>query len=256
VPFRHSPDYLLISEAAAAAFAVARLLHFGLRRRFPFLGAYLAVTFFYHSILSVVTRTSRIYFLVYVVSEPIIWCMAALSVREMFALVFLNYPGLRTAGRWALNAALTISVSVALLILKTPWPGESLNTRWLFYELALDRSVHFSLAVIIMILLVFLSRYPLHLDRNTYVASGFFSAMFLTQSVVRLVDSLSPKLFVHYADYSEVGFTALCLIGWGVMVGPAQVAAPAHVPANKLRETELLQQLESLNNILSRSVRR
>jgi len=30
--------------------------------------------------------------------------------------------------------------------------------------------------------MLFLSRYPLHLDRNTYVASGFFSAMFLAMA--------------------------------------------------------------------------
>ena len=182
--------------------------------------------------------------------------MAALSVREMFVLVFRDYPGLRTAGKWALYVAIAISVGAFLLVLRSPWDGESVNTRRLFYELVFDRSVHFSLAVIIVILLMFLSRYPLDLDRNTYVASGFFSAMFLAQSLVRLLDSLSPKLFAHYADYPEVAFTALCFLGWGVMLGSAKAPVSRRVPANKPREAELLHQLESLNSILSRSGRR
>jgi hypothetical protein len=104
--------------------------------------------------------------------------------------------------------------------------------------------------------MLFLSRYPLRLDRNTHVAAGFFSAMLVAQAAVRLVDSISPRLIARYADYPEVGFTALCMLGWGMMLRPVTSAAPAHPPANKTREIELLQQLESLNHVLSRSARR
>ncbi len=153
-------------------------------------------------------------------------------------------------------AALTLSLGICVSVLRSPWPHESANTRLLFYELAFERSITFSLAVIIVILMIFLSRYPLRLDRNTYVASGFFSAMFLAQGVVRLVDSLSPRLYAFYADYPEVGFTAVCFVGWGIMLRAARTETPVRVAINEPRETELLQQLDSLNSILSRSARR
>lgn len=253
--FSRSPDYLLISEAAAAIFATARLLHYGMWRRFPVLISYLLTVALRASILSLLANTSKPYLWVYLGASPLIWCAAILSVREMFALVFRDYPGLRTVGRWALYVALGVSVAASMLAIRAPWPGESRNARWLFYELTFDRSIHFSLAVIIVILMLFLSRYPLHLDRNTYVASGCFSAMYLAQSVVRLIDSLTPKLSVHSIDYAEVGFTALCFIGWGITLQSSSVPAPIRVPVNKPRETELLQQLESLNGILARSAR-
>jgi len=256
VPFRQAPDYLLISEAVAAIFTVARLLQFHLWRRFPFLISYLVVLSIRAASLSVLDDTSGAYFRVYLAASPLICCVASLAVREMFALIFRDYPGVRTVGRWALYVALAVSVVVWLLIIKAPWPGESQYTRWLFYELVFERSITFGLAAIIVVLMIFLSRYPLDLDRNTYCASGFFSAMFLAQAVVRLVDSLSPRLFAFYADYPEVAFTALCLVGWGIMLQPANAAARVHTPTNKRRETELLQQLESLNSILSRSVHR
>lgn len=120
----------------------------------------------------------------------------------------------------------------------------------------LDRSIHFSLAVIIVILMVFLSRYPLRLDRNTYVATGFFSAMFLAEAAVRLLDILTPHLFVHSVDRPEVGFVSLCFLGCGIALRPAEAPIMLRVPVNKPKETELLQQLESLNDILSGSVRR
>ncbi len=256
MPFRQYPDYLLISEAAAAAFAVARLLHFGLWRRFPALISYLLCASLRAAILGVISEKSKAYLWVYLIASPVICCLAALAVREMFALVFRDYPGLRTAGRWALNIALGLSVIVSLVILKAPSPRESANSRRLFYELVFERSITFSLAVIIIILMIFLSRYPLQLDRNTYVASGFFSAMFLAQAAVRLIDSTTLRLIARYADYPEVGFTALCFLGCGMMLRSASVQTPKRVAANKPRETELLQQLESLNNILSRSARR
>jgi hypothetical protein len=256
VPFRQPPDYLLISEAAAATFAVVRLLHFRMWFRLPALASYLAVIALRAVPLSVLDRSSAAYLWVYMVASPLICCAAALSVREMFALIFHDYPGLRTAGKWALYAALSLSLGTCLSVLRSPWPHESPNTRLLFYELAFERSITFSLAVIIIILMIFLSRYPLHLDRNAYVASGFFSAMFLAQAVVRLVDTLSPHLHAAYADYPEVGFTAACLMGCGMMLRAASAPTPMRVAVNKPRETELLQQLESLNSILSRSVRR
>jgi hypothetical protein len=256
VPFRQHPDFLLISEAAAAAFAGARLLHFRLGRRFPALISYLLIASLRAAILSLVTEKSKTYLWVYLIASPVICCVAALAVREMFALIFRDYPGLRTAGRWALNAALGLSVIVSLLILRAPLPNESANSRRLFYELVFERSITFSLATIIIILMIFLSRYPLRLDRNTYVASGFFSAMFLAQAAVRLIDSTTLRLLARYADYPEVGFTAFCFLGCGMMLRAASAPAPMRVAANKPRETELLQQLESLNSILSRSARR
>ena len=249
-------NLLLISQAAAAAFAAARLLHFGMHRRFLFLCSYLLIVAFSCTVFSVLSHKSKAYFWLYLIANPAIWCAAVLSILEMFTLIFRDYPGLRTAGRWSLNVALALSLSVSFLSLRMPWPNESSNTQWLFYELSLDRSIHFGLAVVTVILLTFLSRYPLHLDRNTYVSSGFFSAMFLVQSLGRLVDSRSQDLFVHYADYSEVAFSALCFVGWGIMLRPVNAAAPERPVPNKPKETELLQQLETLNNILSRAGRR
>jgi len=256
VPFRPFPDFLLISQAAAAGFTVVRLLHFRMWRRFSFLYSYLAVTAVYDAALSVLSERSRPYLRIYLVGEAAIMVAAALAVREMYTLIFRDYPGLRTAGRWALYTALALSFTASLLMARAFWRDVDPRARGLFYELALERSVDIGLAVIILILMLFLSRYPLRLDRNTVVASAFFSTIFLAQAAVKLIDSASPRLIARYADYPEVGFTAICLLGWGMLLQPSDTPAPIRPAANKLRETELLQQLESINHILSRSGRR
>jgi len=250
-------DILLILQAAAAAFAAARLLHFGLTSRYIYLFSYLAATALFDVGLSSLSRQSPAYYWTYVAAGPTIWLTASLAVYQMFALIFRDFPGLRTAGRWALNGALALSIIVSTVILRAPQPHQSPRTIALYYELVFDRSVHFGLAAIIIVLILFLSRYPLHLDRNTYVASGFFSAVFLAESVTRLIDTLSPALYANAVDTPEIGVVALAFAVWGVMLRAASTApVPARVPANPGREAELLRQLDTLNGILNRSVRR
>jgi hypothetical protein len=256
VSFSQSPDYRLISQAAAAAFAAARLLHFRLRRRYPLLFSYLIVSAIVYAVFSVLSVKSRAYYWAYILSQPISWCVAALAVREMFALIFKDYPGLRTAGRWSFYGALAISVAVSIVLAGTLHATSAPKAPQLVYTLELDRSIGFTLTVTIGILMLFLSRYPLHLDRNTYVASGFFSAIFLAAGAVKLIDSISKDLYFDYADRAEVTFAAVCLAGWGLMLRPAEKPAAVRAVVNKPREAELLQQLESLNQILSRSSRR
>jgi hypothetical protein len=252
LPFRQSPDYLLISQAAAAAFAAARLLHFRLQRRYPYLFTFLLVNSILSIILSLFDVGSVAYYWAFIFSDPAVLLSAVFAVWEMFALVFRDYPGLRTAGRWALYAALGVA-AVAGTAGTFMSGGESRHLTRIALVFAIDRTVSGSLAVIITILMLFLSRYPLRLERNTYVASGFFSAIFLAQVAVRLLDSRSQTMFVRYADYAEVGFTALCFLGWGIMLQRAE-APRERTPVHKPREAELLQQLETLNGILSRSV--
>jgi hypothetical protein len=256
VLFNQSLDLLLISQAAAAAFAAGRLLQFRLTSRFANLVFYLAVTSVSDFALSILDRFSSAYYWTYVVVGPITWLAASLAVYQMFALIFRDFPGLRTAGRWVLNAAVAIAVIASAIILRTPWSWLSSRTKALYYELTFDRSVHFALAAIIIMLILFLSRYPLHLDRNTYVASGFFSAVFLAESITRLIDTLHPALYRDAVDNPEFVFVALAFAGWGIMLRAAAATVPARPPLNSLREAELLHQLDALNGILTRSVRR
>jgi hypothetical protein len=254
--FSQSPDYRLISQAAAAAFAAARLLHFRLRSRYPILFSYLIVSSILSSVFSVLSVKSHAYYWAYIVTQPVSWCAAALAVREMFALIFKDYPGLQTAGRWSFYAALAISVAVSIVLARTFHARNASTSPQLVYMLQLDRWIGITLTVTIIILMLFLSRYPLHLARNTYVASGFFSAIFLATGAIKLLDSLAAHLFIDYADRAEVIFSAVCFVGWGLMLRPAENPAPARAVINQPREAQLLQQLESLNQILSRSSRR
>jgi hypothetical protein len=180
-----------------------------------------------------------------------------LVVRELLTLMFDNYPGIRTVGRWAMYAGIAISAGASLALTKFFWnTGASGRHKWgLFYLEVTQRSIVFSLVVVIVAILFVLSKYPLHLGRNTYVSCIAFSALFLSEAARLLLDSTTRVLHIDFVDQAESVFIALCLGSWAFMLRPA--AAPvARVAFSTPQEDHLLQQLDSLNQLMSRAAKR
>jgi hypothetical protein len=252
-----SPDSLAdLLEATAACLAAARLFCLGLTKRQPALLTFLVEAALASFALSSLSTDSPAYFWVFISYVVVNWIVSVYVVREMFALALDGYPGIRTAGRWAMYGATGLSVAVCVAITKVFWNGGPRGESNLFYVQVVNRSVVFTLAVIVAAILVFLARYPLHLHRNTYVSTSFFSAVFLSEAAVMLVDNLSPHLYSHVVDRIQIVFVAACFLGWALMLRPQTAAASARVKFENSAEKELLQQLESFNSLLARAGRR
>jgi hypothetical protein len=247
---------LLVMQAVAPAFAVVRLIRLGLRRQFPWLFAYLLFSAAYLALVALLFDHKAAYMVMYSIVQPLNVCVAALAVAEMIGLIFRDYPGLKTTGKWAINGALAVSVCASVVVAAMFPAPEKYGSFFVYYELILERSAVFSLAAIIAVLMVFLSRYPLRLGRNTLVASWFFSALFLAQAAAKLIDSISPHLSSRSVDFTEVGFSSICYVGWGLLLRTADAPGPKRQPIDKLREARLLQQLELMNGVLSRTIHR
>jgi hypothetical protein len=243
-------------EAAAACVVTARLLFLGLANRQPALLAFLLSTGLIMLALGSFSPVSIPYFWVYVASIVVSWVVSIFAVREMFALALDDYPGIRTAGRWAMYGATGIAVTASLAVTTLFWNGGAHGESGLFYVEVVNRSVVLTLAAVVASILVFLSRYPLHLHRNTYVSTLFFSAVFLSEAAEMLVDSLSPHLFSAWVDKTQIVFAAVCFAGWALMLRPETAGAPAPVSVENPADQQLLQQLESFNSLLARVGRR
>jgi hypothetical protein len=175
----------------------------------------------------------------------------------MLTLSLADYPGIRTAGRWAIYGGITISLSVSLAITGYSWNGGANGRSRIFYLLVANRSVLFTLAVVVIVYLILISRYPLHLQKNTYVSCGFFGAVFLSEAAVQLIDTFGQHLYFEGADTAQILFAGLCLAGWALMLAPADAAdTSSRVSFSSPHEHELLLELESLNRLLARSGRR
>ena len=154
------------------------------------------------------------------------------------------------------GTAVAITTSVVLTRLSWDRGAQGRSHSYFFYWEVSQRSVVFTLAVIIITILFVLSKYPLRLGRNTWISSAFFGALFLSEAVRLLIDSLAPQLHSPYVDWSESVFIALCLISWAACLKPEAAQVPARVTFSTPHEDQLLKQLESLNQVMARAARR
>ena len=216
-------DFLATIElvtAAAAAAVVGRLIQLNLAGRFPAFSAYLVLVGLIYLSFSLLSPASDSYFWSYVILEPLKWILSIFAIRELFAVTFHRYPGIRSVGRWATYAGVALALVISLAAAGFFWGnGPRGQSADLFYFEVSQRSVVFTLAAVIVMILLVLSKYPLHLSRNTLVSSVFFSVLFLSEAVQLLIDSISPKLYNTYADWTEVIFLMICLLGWALCSG-------------------------------------
>jgi hypothetical protein len=252
-----SPDFAAqFAQAIAAAVAAGRMLYLGLGKRFPALLGYVVFAACSSLCYSILDRTSKPYFWVYVSLTPLESIFKIFAVRELIMLTFDNYPGVRTIGRWTMYAGLAIAVIASLLLTRAFWTvGAHGRQKWgLFYFEVAQRSIVFALAVVIIAIIFVLSKYPLHLGRNTYVSCAFFSVLFLSEATQLFVDAMMRDLFNSYVDRTEQFVIVFCLVGWAALLKP-QAATVARVGFTGPQEDRLLQQLNSLNQLMTRAAR-
>lgn len=244
-----------LSQAAAAAIAVARLTYLRLAPAFPALFAYLLFSAGYSLAFASLSPKSMAYFWVYVVVSPLVSVIYIFVVRELVALIFHKYPGIRTLGRWVLYGSVIVAAIISLAAARLVNSGYRHKKWGLYYIQSVERSVIFSLAIAIAAILFVISKYPLHLGRNTYVSSTFFSALFLSDALRLLVDSWTPQFFNHYVDWGEAFVITACLVAWAVML-QREPAPSRRVAFSNMDENRLLGQLEALNQLMTRAARR
>src|ERR1039457_394856 len=139
----------------------------GLYRRYP-----IFFTFFIFRIpngiwpLFLETSSPR-YQQIWVLTDPIGLAFYVLMVVELYKLVLEKYKGLYSLGRWALYCSLAVSVAIsAITLLPRIKPSTPQRSKIMFYVLATERGIDTALAIFIVLILCFLSLFPVRLSRN------------------------------------------------------------------------------------------
>lgn len=245
----------ILIEAAAAVIAVARMLSLRLAGIFPVLLSFLSAIAVTGITASFFSLRSHTYFWIYTVQTPVYCILAILAAREVFAVVFKKYPGIRSAGRmaifWCIGFASMISLAVAV---GRPGRPETFTHPLLYIELV-RRSTVLTVALFILFILYTLSRYPLELGWNIWVSSVLFSILFLGEATQLLIDSFSPRLYSGLVDLAADIFGAACTLVWAALLRPEPNTGPVVVKYSSEQEQHLLDQLDSLNQLLTRAAR-
>ena len=199
--------------------------------------------------------SSPLYQQVWVLTEPLGLGFYILMVVELYRLVLEKYKGLFTLGRWALYVSLAISVSIsAISLLPRIKPDMPQRSKVMFYMLAAERGIHTGLAIFIVLILCFLSLFPVRLSRNVRVHALVFSIFFLSHTFVALMRSLFGMHLADAVNTILMGITALSVVAWLALLRVAgEESRGAEAPYGQAEESRLLMHLDSLNAALLRA---
>jgi hypothetical protein len=200
---------------------------------------------------------SDAYFRLFFYSEPLLMVFYILVVVELYGLVLEQYKGLYTLGRWAMYAAVAIAVIVSVLtFLPKIAPTIPEPSKHLMYEMAVERGVDLSLVIFILLIVLFLSRYPIPLSRNVVVHTVIYAVFFLSDTLVLLLRTVVGKRMNSTASLCLTILTSACTLAWWLLLSAkgeeVQVNAPQLAPGSEAR---ILQQLDSLNATLLKVAR-
>jgi len=234
-----------------AAGAAIRLRVEGLHSKYRVLFSYLIFRVLYCAIPLLLNPASQIYEKLFICTQPVTWMFYILMVRELYSLTLAAHRGLQTLGRWAMYVAVTISVTVSMLsILKRITPRTPQLSRILGYVFAIDRGVNFALVIFILLILLFLSRYPVTLSRNVVRHSTFLFVFFLSNATLVLLRTIYGRPASPQISLILAGIGTLAVLAWLFLLTPGGEETRRVVSIAPEHEEHILRQLDSLNATL------
>jgi hypothetical protein len=247
----HSVELVILAGCALTAI---KLLHTRLYKRYKALLSYVIFRFFYTSALLFVFKNpkSAAYGWFWIFTEPVIWLFHTLIVIELYSLILEKHKGLYTLGRWVLYAGLSVSILISgLALLPQLSGGAAQSSHLLPYYFAIERGVDFSLLLFLLLILLWLTRYPVPLSRNVVVHSVVYSILFLSNTAGVLGRVIFGFNLSGSLSTFVLGVGAVCIFTWFFFLTPkgeeVRISLPLFGPEH---EERILNQLDALNKTL------
>lgn len=250
-------SFFKVVSIIGSTLTAARLFRNGLSLRYKIFFAYVIFrvpnagwTFF-------VDTNSNTYLNCWMATEAILWVFYVLLVLELYRLVLEKYRGIYTLGRrfmyFGVGVAITIS---ALTLIPKISPQMPQRSRILNYFLSAERGIDFSLAIFILLILLFLVVFRVPLARNVKVHAAIYSVYFLSNTMVFLLRSLFGLRMSDEMNILLMAASCGCLMAWLLLLSPQGelVAAPV-ARVRPSDEQRILVHLDALNRTLLRSAK-
>jgi hypothetical protein len=241
-----------------AGLTALKLVRSGLYRRYRFFSLYLISLVPYGICLLLLDMHSGLYQEFWTTTAPLFWLLYVLVVFELCGLILEKHRGLYTLGRWAMYLGITVAVTLSLLsLLPHITPATPQRSRIMGYVLATERGVDFSLAVFILLILLFLSRYPVPLSRNVVVHSVVFSLFFLSNTLGILLYSVFGLHVNAEINLFLMGICSACMVAWLLLLNAkGEKVRLRTMQFGRKDEERILLQLDSLNDTLLKASHR
>jgi hypothetical protein len=262
MPIAALVSFFQIVTLVGSALTVIKLFTTGLYRRYRIFFSYFVIRVPYAASVLFFSQkkgpsnhaglSSDAFFLFFIYTEPILMLFYILVVIELYGLVLERYKGLYTLGRWAMYASILIAVVVSLLTMlpkiaaSTPEPSKRL-----FYEMGAERGIDLALVIFILLIVLFLSHYPVPLSRNVVVHTGIYAVFFLSDTLVLLLRTVFGWTASDGINLCITMLASACSIAWWLLLSAKGEAIQINAPQLRPDDEErILQQLDSLNATL------
>lgn len=244
-----------------AALTALNLLTSGLHRRYRIFFFYFVFRIPYLTGLLILSHLtglhggdgtrSDLYFYFYAWPRPFLILLYVLVVVTLYNLVLERYQGLYTLGRWVMYGAVLISTVISVLtLLPKIAPSTPEPSRLLYYEIAMERGEDLALVIFILLIVWFLSRYPVPLSRNVVVQTVIYSLLFLSDAVVLLWRTLLGFKVTDTINVIASAVSAVCAIAWWRLLSVKGEEVQVHPQLRPDSEERIMQQLDMLNATL------
>lgn len=204
-----------------------------------------------------VTDTSSLkYFHIWMSTQPILWLFHILLVAELYRLILEGHRGIYSLGRRAMYGAVLVAVCISILTLLPHFTPKSPMARYFALEFATNRGIDFALAVFLLLILLFLSRFPIKLTRNVLVHAAIYTLYFFSNSLAVFLRTLFGVAASASISLLLMGVSCACLLAWLILLSPhGEEVQASFSTISPEREKNALRQLESLNATLLKSIR-
>jgi len=233
------------------AVTCVRLYTSSLARKYRYFFAYLVFSIFQSGVSLTLDVRSPLYLKLWILMEPVLWAFYVLVVLELYSLVLERYKGLYTLVSWTLYASIAIALmrSAASLFHQLGTSSTRQKSFLLPYYFAIERGVVFSLLVFLFLILVVLTRFPVHLSRNVVVHCIVYSTFFLSNTLGLFLRSVLGLTVSSWLSAVQLGITALSVLVWAVFLdqkGETRLVTISGLGPEQ--EERILNQLSALNS--------
>jgi hypothetical protein len=245
--------YLQAFSVLAAALLVLKLLKTQLWRKYSVFFWFCAATVpdSLWPLLLTDTSTAR-YQHVWMLTQPVFWLFHVLLVAELYRLILAGHRGIYSLGRWAMYGATAVAIGISILSLLPHFtPRTAQQSRYLGLEFAVNRGIDFALAIFLILILLFLTQFPIKLSRNVVVHAAVYTLYFIINALSVFLRTLFGVRANNSTSLLVVAGSCVCLTVWLTLLSPhgEEVQANLHTISPQ-RERNALRQLQSLNDTL------
>lgn len=198
------------------------------------------------------------FFYTYVVLEPIRNVLFILVVWELFSVIFKNYAGLRSLSRWVMGLAAFVAPLGFVLSMIAKGSQAFHGSVYVRLLVRFERGLAFGLVIFILIMLFFISRYPIKLPRNSIVHCILYSVWFVGDAAILLASGFLPMgLGPHVINRGQPILEIACYLGWTLFLSKAGEYQETQVRKDISAEQEqfLIHELDSINELVLRAGR-